>query len=153
MGTHPIFESDFDCLTEMVQTQGSFIATLEDTADKVLRRSKHILPHVARFFLVSTFIEDGIRMYYQWGEQRDYIDSSWNCGTFFSDNFRCSKSFCPTRRRNHGSGSKKCPRSLCCIILYYFSPNSCLSDFVGYEVFGRKLSPLWCGMSSACRSH
>merc|ERR1711980_984 len=26
-------------------------------------------------------------MYYQWGEQRDYIDSSWNCGSFLATTF------------------------------------------------------------------
>jgi len=71
----------------MPASQNSFVAAMEDKADQVLRQSKHVLPHLARFFLVSTFIEDGIRMFHQWGEQRDYIDSSWNCGWFLATTF------------------------------------------------------------------
>ena len=53
-------------------------------AEQCLSKTKHILPHMGRLCLCATFIEDGIRMITQWGEQRDYIDSTWGCGWFLA---------------------------------------------------------------------
>ncbi|CAG0917143.1 unnamed protein product [Notodromas monacha] len=58
-----------------------------DIFSQVFRRTKHVLPHVARFCLVSTFFEDGVRMYTQWSEQRDYMDMTWGCGYFLASLF------------------------------------------------------------------
>lgn len=52
-----------------------------------LRVTKQYLPHVARLCLISTFLEDGVRMWFQWGEQRDYIDSTWGCGYLVASTF------------------------------------------------------------------
>ncbi|KAM3868147.1 surfeit locus protein 4-like [Diretmus argenteus] len=66
---------------------GDLMSQAEDVAEQFLRLTKQYLPHVARLCLVSTFLEDGVRMWFQWAEQRDYIDASWSCGGFLAATF------------------------------------------------------------------
>lgn len=62
--------------------QKELLNKAEDVVDTVLKYSKNYLPTIARLCLVSTFLEDGFRMWFQWKEQRDYIAYSWGCGWF-----------------------------------------------------------------------
>ncbi|XP_068909911.1 surfeit locus protein 4 homolog [Tenebrio molitor] len=64
-----------------------YISNAEDIADQVIRKLKHILPTVARLCLISTFLEDGLRMWFQWSEQREYMDMSWGCGKILATVF------------------------------------------------------------------
>lgn len=59
----------------------------EELADQVIRNGKHILPTLARLCLIATFLEDGLRMWFQWTEQREYMNASWHCGKFLATLF------------------------------------------------------------------
>eukprot|EP00040_Diaphanoeca_grandis_P019186 m.101140 g.101140 ORF g.101140 m.101140 type:complete len:269 (+) comp27305_c0_seq2:80-886(+) len=56
----------------------------EDTADLVIRKGGVYLKPIARFLLLSTFVEDGIRMFHQWGEQTSYIKHTWKVGAIMA---------------------------------------------------------------------
>jgi len=56
----------------------------EELADEFLRVSKNYLPMVARLCLIATFLEDGLRMWWQWSSQIDYMEVSWDCGYFIA---------------------------------------------------------------------
>ncbi|CAG2164377.1 unnamed protein product [Oppiella nova] len=48
--------------------------------DQVFRRSKAILPTIARWCLVSTFIEDVLHTWFRWSVVRDTLETRWACG-------------------------------------------------------------------------
>lgn len=59
----------------------------EVVAESIIKLSRSFLPTIGRVFLVSTFIEDGIRMWTQWADQRDYISYHWNLPMFLGTLF------------------------------------------------------------------
>ncbi|XP_003394174.1 surfeit locus protein 4 homolog [Bombus terrestris] len=63
------------------------ISKAEEIADQVIRNGKHILPTLARLCLIATFLEDGLRMWFQWSEQKEFMNNSWHCGTFLATMF------------------------------------------------------------------
>jgi len=67
--------------------QKEMLNKVEDFADTAFKYSKNYLPHIARLCLISTFLEDGMRMWMQWSEQTDYIAYSWGCPAFFGGLF------------------------------------------------------------------
>lgn len=68
-------------------TYEKVLSQADDVADNILRHSKHYLPHLARLCLIATFLEDGLRMWFQWREQKDYINLTWRCGEFLGHVF------------------------------------------------------------------
>lgn len=54
---------------------------------QVVRRCRHYLPHIARLCLVSTFLEDTMRLLTQWSEQIDFIRHIWGVGSFLAGTF------------------------------------------------------------------
>ena len=63
------------------------LSQADDAADRILRATKVYLPHLARFCLIATFMEDGLRMWFQWGVQKDYVHLTWGCGEFLAHLF------------------------------------------------------------------
>ncbi|KAH0564305.1 surfeit locus protein 4 homolog isoform X1 [Cotesia glomerata] len=70
-----------------MEIQHELVSKAEEVADQVIRNGKHVLPTLARLCLIATFLEDGLRMWFQWSEQREYMDMTWNCGKFLATLF------------------------------------------------------------------
>lgn len=60
---------------------------VEDAAEKLMRNGAKYLKPTARVLLLSTFMEDGMRMFNQWGEQTAYIRHTWKVGSIIAGFF------------------------------------------------------------------
>ena len=63
-----------------MQKAKDILSKAEDLADAAHHNIKQFLPTIARLFLVSTFLEDGLRMIFQWQSQKDFMVQVWSCG-------------------------------------------------------------------------
>ena len=57
---------------------GKFIKEADNVAGDILKDFREGLIFVGRALLVSTFIEDALRMWHQWHDHKEYIGSSWS---------------------------------------------------------------------------
>ncbi|KAF1744887.1 hypothetical protein MXB_4194 [Myxobolus squamalis] len=69
----------------MIPPQKKIMEQAEAYAEFTVRKSKFVLPYMAKFCILSTFFEDSLRMWFQWPEQRDYFNYVWKCGIIFSN--------------------------------------------------------------------
>eukprot|EP00730_Choanoeca_flexa_P016541 TRINITY_DN7842_c0_g2_i1.p1 TRINITY_DN7842_c0_g2~~TRINITY_DN7842_c0_g2_i1.p1 ORF type:complete len:271 (+),score=36.53 TRINITY_DN7842_c0_g2_i1:55-867(+) len=55
--------------------------------DNVFKKYNTIIKPTARVFLLSTFIEDGVRMFLQFNDQSRYMRNTWRCGSTLAQAF------------------------------------------------------------------
>lgn len=137
------------------------------------KHTKNYLPTISRSCLISTFIEDGLRMYFQWNEQRSYMNDSWGCGMFLASIFVLFNLFgqlgaCVMvllqKKVPHACGVlfsivilqvREDVRSFCSyycssIVNYCILADVCVRHYHGSSISVKKFSINWC--SSVARS-
>eukprot|EP00127_Corallochytrium_limacisporum_P006458 Clim_evm1s228 gene=Clim_evmTU1s228 len=66
-------------------TEGSFAKTLqeiEERSEEISKALRKVLPHIGRILVTSTFLDDGLRMIFQWNEQMKYLTKQfWGFST------------------------------------------------------------------------
>ncbi|KAH8287427.1 hypothetical protein KR054_007106 [Drosophila jambulina] len=68
-------------------TPQQYLTAAKEVAEEVIRSGRRVIPKLGRICLVASFLEDGIRMIYQWDEQREYVEGTWLCGRFLATLF------------------------------------------------------------------
>jgi uncharacterized membrane protein YphA (DoxX/SURF4 family) len=72
----------------------SLMTAAEDGVERAAKLARPVLPHLARLLLVATFMEDGVRMWTQFMEQREYLMILWGCGHFLASAFVTTNIIC-----------------------------------------------------------
>ena len=60
------------------------LGRVEDLTDGVLRTVRPFLKPAAHACMLSTFVEDGFRMIFQFSDQANYMNNFWHCGSFLA---------------------------------------------------------------------
>lgn len=61
-----------------------WLSRAEDIADDVLRVTRHSLPAIGRLLLVSTFLDDSLRLFTQWDTQVEFLRQNWTSSTILA---------------------------------------------------------------------
>ena len=72
---------------ELKMQMKHYVEEAEEHIDWFMRRTKRILPHLARILLILTFLEDSYRLLTHWGIHIDYIAEIWGCYNFIAHFF------------------------------------------------------------------
>ncbi|UYV73289.1 SURF4, partial [Cordylochernes scorpioides] len=67
---HDFLRYEFFQMTAIV---GGLLLLVALGPGRVLRYTRNVLPHLAHLCLISTFLDDGLRMIMQWNDQIDYL--------------------------------------------------------------------------------
>ena len=62
-------------ITNMAQAKISLLRQADDAADTLLRLTNTWLKPAAHVCLLSTFLDDALRMVFQWGDQANFFKS------------------------------------------------------------------------------
>ncbi|KAI8060217.1 SURF4 family-domain-containing protein [Gongronella butleri] len=69
------------------QSMRSFSSSMEHGLDRIGRPLKPFISCIARFLIVATFLEDALRLSYQWEEQRTFMENRRGISPNFAQAF------------------------------------------------------------------
>ena len=73
-----LLKSRTDFVLLYVDKHYIFDSEADNVAGDILKDFREGIIFIGRILLVSTFIEDAIRMWHQWQDHKDYIGNAWS---------------------------------------------------------------------------